>query len=102
MDERFNSLSDDREERIRTIAEIAEDYIEDYKLRHRSTNFAGYAVGHVTRIVGRLMTIEASEQTVLSCQTARLKERASPKSITRRSVFFSGFSRISATSFALA
>src|SRR6201986_4537592 len=61
LEERFNSLSDDRKERIRTIAEVAADYIEDYKIRHRSTNFAEYAVAHVTRIVGRLMTIEANE-----------------------------------------
>ena len=102
MEERFNSLSDDRKERIRTIAEIAKDYIEDYKLRHRSTTFAEYAVGHVTRIVGSLMTIEANEQTVLNYQTARLKEKASPKSINEESAFFSGSSRIRATSFALA
>src|SRR5579863_7225781 len=81
LEEGFNSLADDRKDRIRTIAELAADYLEEYKLRHRSTKFAEYAVRHVTRIVGALMTIEANEQTVLHYQTARLKEHASPKTI---------------------
>jgi integrase len=81
LEEGFNSLADERKDRIRTIAELAADYLEEYKLRHRSTKFAEYAVRHVTRIVGALMTIEANERTVLSYQTARLKELASPKTI---------------------
>jgi integrase len=81
LEEGFNSLADDRKARIRTIAELPADYLEEYKLRHRSTKFAEYAVRHVTRIVGGLMTIEANERTVLSYQTARLKELASPKTI---------------------
>lgn len=81
LEEGFNSLSDGRRERIRTIADLAEEYFENYKLRNRSVKFAQYAVQHIARIVGKLMVVDVNEQTVLSYQTARLKEKASPKTI---------------------
>ena len=99
LEEGFNSVADDRKDRIRTIAELAADYLEEYKLRHRSTKFAEYAVRHVTRIVGGLMTIEANEQTVLQYQTARLRSVHRRKRLTRKSVFFFAFCRTRATPF---
>ncbi len=45
----FNNLEDAREERVRTIREIAEEYLESYRLRNsRFATFAEYAVGDVT------------------------------------------------------
>ncbi len=78
----FNNLEDAREERVRTIREIANDYLESYRLRNpRSAIFAEYAVGHVTRILGDKMLVDVTEQTVKHYQDARLRENTAPKSI---------------------
>ncbi len=50
-------------------------------MRHRSAAFAEYALGHVTRILGKRMVVDVDEGTVREYQTARLKAKASPKSI---------------------
>jgi integrase len=81
LEEGFNSLADDRKERVRALADLAADYLEEYKLRHRSPKFAEYACRHVTRLIGGAMTVDVNEQTILSYQSARLKEKASPKTI---------------------
>ena len=61
----FNNLEDASEERVRTIREIADDYLESYRRRNpRSATFAEYAVGHVTRILGDKMLVDVTEQTV--------------------------------------
>jgi integrase len=77
----FNAIEDRREKRIKTIAELSATYLETYKVRHRSTTFAEYALGHVSRHVGTVMAIDVQEQTVKDYQTARLKEKAAAKSI---------------------
>jgi hypothetical protein len=51
MEEGFNSIEDRRDERIRTIREVAKDYLEAYALRNRSATFAEYAIGHLTRLL---------------------------------------------------
>lgn len=78
----FNNLEDAREERVRTIREIADDYLESYRLRNpRSATFAEYAIGHVTRILGDKMLVDVTEQTVKHYQDVRLRENTAPKSI---------------------
>jgi len=77
----FNGVEDNREERIRSIKEVAKDYLEDYCLRHKSGVFARYAVGNVTRHIGASMVVDVTDKTVREYQTARLKEGAAPKSI---------------------
>jgi integrase len=78
----FNNLEDAREERVRTIREIAAGYLESYRLRNpRSATFAEYAVGHVTRVLGDKMLVDVNEQTVKHYQDARLRENTAPKSI---------------------
>lgn len=78
----FNNLADTRRERIRTVAELADEFFEGYKLRSpKSATFAEYALGHVKRLLGKGMSIDVSDATVTGYQTARLKEEASPKSI---------------------
>jgi integrase len=52
-----------------------------YRLRCRSATFAEYALKHITRLLGSLMTADITEQTILKYQSARLKESASPKTI---------------------
>jgi integrase len=60
---------------------VAADYLEDYKLRNRSGTFAEHALKHVTRLLGTLLIVDISEQTILGYQSARLKEKAAPKTI---------------------
>ena len=52
LEEAYNNVSDTREQRVQTVGQKAHEYLEDYKLRHRSATFAEYAIGHITRFVG--------------------------------------------------
>src|SRR5277367_6608202 len=77
----FNGVQDKREERIRSIREISRDYLTEYELRHKSIVFAEYAVGNLLRNLGAAMAVDVTEHTVTTYQTARLKEKAAPKTI---------------------
>jgi integrase len=77
----FNDIRDHREDRIRPIQEIADEYLEDYKLRHKAFPFAQYAVGHVVRHLGRRMAVDVAERVVKDYQSVRLNEGASAKTI---------------------
>lgn len=81
LEQGFNGVIDNRKDRVRTIKELASDYLEEYKLRNRSSSFAQYALGHVTRLLSSVMVIDVVEQTILDYQSARLKEKAAPKTI---------------------
>jgi integrase len=81
LEEGFNRIDDRREEGIRTIREVANGYLEGYALRNRSATFAKYAIGHVTRLLGARMLVDADESAVLGYQDQRLKEGAAPKTI---------------------
>ncbi len=81
LEEGFNGLEDTRDERIKPVKELAVAYLDDYRLRHRSITFATYAVGNVTRHLGAMMSVDVTDKTVKMYQTARLRERAAPKTI---------------------
>ena len=82
LEQGFNQIADNRRERIRSITDLAAEFLEGYRLRNpRSSTFAEYALGHVTRSLGKMMAVDVSEETVKRYQTARLKDKASPKSI---------------------
>jgi hypothetical protein len=81
LEDGFNGVDDDRKERIRSVSELGRDYLGDYKLRHKSVVFAEYALGNVIRHLGALMAIDVTEKTVTTYQTARLTEKAAPKTI---------------------
>jgi integrase len=81
LEEGFNGLEDTRDERIKSMKELAAAYLAEYKLRHRSVTFAEYAVGNVIRHLGELMAVDVTDKTVKTYQTARLKEKAAPKTI---------------------
>jgi integrase len=81
LEEGFNGIVDRREDRIRSVKDLADAYLEAYKLRSKSGTFAEYALGHLIRHLGKQMAVEITEKTVKDYQTARLKENASPKSI---------------------
>ena len=77
----FNGVEDVREDRVRSVKEIAAEYLEQYCLRNKSGVYARYAVGHVTRHLGRTMAADITDKTITEYQSARLKESAAPKTI---------------------
>jgi integrase len=77
----FNGIVDVREKRIRSLDELASPYLEQYRLRNKSGVYAKYAVGHVTRHLGKIMVVDVTDKTVTAYQTSRLKEGAAPKTI---------------------
>ncbi len=80
--EGYNSFEDVRHERVRTVNEIATDFLASYKLRNpQSAVFATYAVRHLQRVIGDRMLVEVSVQTVRDYQDHRLREKASPKTV---------------------
>jgi integrase len=82
LEEGFNNVSDTRHERVRTVGDMAEEYLTAYKLRHpQSAVFADYAVSHVKRIVGSKMFVDCNEATITSYQNERLREGAAPKTV---------------------
>src|SRR5215472_9542056 len=82
LEEGFNNLEDVRQERVRTVREMADEYLASYRLRNpRSATFAEYAVGHVRRLLGDKMLVDVNEETVKEYQDARLREKTAPKSI---------------------
>ena len=81
LEDGFNGVEDNREERIRTLKELGKAYLDDYRLRHKSIVFAKYAVRNVVRHMGAVMAVDVTEQTVTAYQTTRLKEGAAPKTI---------------------
>jgi integrase len=81
LEEGFNGLADNRDERIRTISELAEAYLSEYRLRHKAVTFAEYALGNVKRHLGEHMAVEVAEKTIREYQSTRLKEKAAPKTI---------------------
>jgi integrase len=81
LEQGFNNISDRRAERLSTLSAKAAEYLREYKLRHKSYSFAEYAVGHVARILGQKMVVGVDEKVVKDYQSARLTEKAAPKSI---------------------
>jgi hypothetical protein len=87
LEDGFNGVTDNREERIKTVKELGRDYLGDYKLRHRSATFAEYALGNAIRHLGAAMAVDLTDKVVNTYQTARLKEGAAPKTINEEVVF---------------
>ena len=78
----FNDIEDRRAERIRSIAELADKFLDDHKLRNpRSATFATYAIRHVKNHLGRYMAVDITDTAVKEFQTTRLKEGAGAKTI---------------------
>jgi len=89
LERTFNDVTDRRQERIRSISEVATKFLDDYKLRNpKSATFAEYAIGHLKRLVGSVMVADVGDTAVKDYQTARLKEKAAPKSINEEVGFW--------------
>ncbi len=77
----FNNVTETRQQRIRALKEIIDEYLEGYKLRYRSATFAEYALGHVSRLLGAKLIVDIDESSVIHFQESRLREGAAPKSV---------------------
>jgi integrase len=69
------------ERHIRSIREVAKDYLQSYALRNRSIAFAQGSVSQVVRLLGERMLIDITESIVREYQDGRLRENAAPKTI---------------------
>jgi integrase len=83
LEEGFNGLDDDpRKERIRSIAEMADEYQEDYQLRHpESANFPKYTSPPIVRLLGNKMLCDVSAEVVEEYMNTRLQEGYAPSTI---------------------
>jgi integrase len=82
LEEGFNNIVDVRRERVRSMREIADAFLDEYKLRlPQSATFAEYAIGHITRLVGDKMLVDMNEASVIKYQNDRLTENAAPKTV---------------------
>ena len=82
LEKGFNGVSDERQERIRNISELAKGFLADYQVRQpKSATFAEHALRHVLGMMGGLMAVDVTEKTVVRYQTGRLRENAAPKTI---------------------
>jgi integrase len=70
-----------REQEQKTIKEAAEEFLVDYALKHESATFAVYALGHVTKSLGRRLIVEITPTVVKRYQRDRLAQKAAPKTI---------------------
>jgi len=60
---------------------LATEYLEAYRVRHRSFAFANYAVRNVVRHLADFLSVDVNDKAVKAYQTARLMEEAAPKTI---------------------
>ncbi|MBZ5622891.1 MAG: site-specific integrase [Acidobacteriia bacterium] len=69
------------EQQRKTIQKAADEFLVDYRAKHRSASYAEYALGHVKTLLGDRLVVEITPKVVKGYQTARLKEKAGPKTI---------------------
>ncbi len=77
----YKNFKELRENRVRVLQEIIDEYLVGYRLRYRSATFAEYALGHVARLLGTKLVGDIMDSSVLHYQEDRLRENAAPKSI---------------------
>jgi len=77
----YNNFKEVRQNRVRILEEIIDEYLTGYRLRYRSASFAEYALGHVGRLLGTKIVADITDISVLRYQEDRLREKAAPKSI---------------------
>ena len=70
-----------REQQRKTIQFAADEFLQDYRAKHRSATFAEYALGHVCKLLGGSLVMEITPNVVKRYQADRLNEKASPKTI---------------------
>src|SRR5579863_3299163 len=58
LEEGYNNLGDKRDERVQPLSAVVKTYLDEYPLKHRSSTFATYALGHVVRHLGKLLVVD--------------------------------------------
>jgi hypothetical protein len=58
----FHNIKEIRQQRIRYLRDVVDEYLIGYKLRYRSATFATYALGHVSRILGAKLIVDIDEE----------------------------------------
>ena len=81
LEQGYNGSIDRRKERVRSLSDLAAEYLGEYALKHRAVTFATYALNHVMRHLGQKMVAEIGDKAVKDYQIARLQEKAAPKSV---------------------
>jgi integrase len=84
LEEGYNGISkEDRSRRVLPFSEVADAFLVDYKPRHRphSGVYMTYCIEHLKSQVGDMVLIEIGVDAVVAYQNARLREKASPKTI---------------------
>src|SRR6202021_1051500 len=71
----YNNFKEVRQNRVRILEEIIDEYLTGYRLRYRSATFAEYALGHVSRLLGTKIVADITEISVLRYQEDRLYVR---------------------------
>ena len=84
----FHNIREVRQQRIRRLNDIVDEYLVGYRLRYRSATFAEYALGHVSRLLGGEMVVDIDEAAVLRYHEDSLRDEAAPKSINEEVRFF--------------
>lgn len=70
-----------REQQRKTIQVAADEFLQDYRTKHRSATFAEYALGHVSRLLGGSLVVEITPKVLKRYQADRLNQKAGPKTI---------------------
>src|SRR4051812_34297647 len=65
-----------REQQRKTVEQAADEFLEDYRTKHRSATYAEYALGHVKSLLGDRLIVEITPKVIKGYQTSRLKEKA--------------------------
>src|SRR5262249_28649590 len=83
LEEGFNSVGkNDKRKRVRTIAEMADEYQEQYELRKPDTvGFVKYTSKHVRRLLGSTMLIDVGTEAIERYKDERLRDGAGPATI---------------------
>jgi hypothetical protein len=77
----YNNVREVRRNRVRNLENIIADYFDGYRVRYRSASFAEYALGQVSRHLGKRMAANINEAAVMRDQEERFREKAAAKSI---------------------
>lgn len=70
-----------REQQRKTIQQAADEFLSDYRTKHRAATYAEYALGHVRSLLGDRLVVEITPKLIKRYQTDRLREKAGSKTI---------------------
>jgi integrase len=82
LEEGHAGVDQQRKDRVRTIADVGAAFLRDYRVKKpKSGTFVDYAIRHLSEHLGSRMLVEIDRQAISDYQTARLEQKAAPKSI---------------------